>query len=233
MINIIICDDNSNDLKRVETIVDNYMKKRDEDYKKYLFNDYDDTFMDIVVKTLPIKIYILDIQTPSGSGIDMARKIRKKDVESIIIFLTGHEELGNIVLKNDLMFLSFINKFDNCENRLFESLDKAFKIMNKKNILRFNDRNTIYTIRLDEILYVTKESFDRKTLIKTDYTEFKVNIALNELTEMLDDRFIKTHRSCTVNNDRIFRVDKRKRTITFDTGEVIDLVSDRYRKELV
>lgn len=233
MINIIICDDNSNDLKRVETIVDNYMKKHDEDYKKYLFNDYNSDFMNIVVKQLPLKIYIMDIQTPSGSGIDVAREIRKKDVDSVIIFLTGHEELGNIILKNDLMFLSFINKFDNCENRLFESLDKAFKIMNKKSILRFNDRNTVYTIRLDEIIYITKESFERKTVIKTDYTEFKVNLSLGEIKSMLDDRFIQTHRSCITNKNRIFKLDRQKRTITFDTGETIDLVSNTYRKELV
>lgn len=233
VVNIIICDDNKKDLLKVEKIVDNYMMSHEEDYKKYLFNDYNRDFNDITVKKLSSKIYIMDIQTPSGSGIDTAREIRKKDIDSIIIFLTGHEELGNIVLKNDLMFLSFINKFDNCENRLFDSLDKAFQIMNKKQVLRFNDRNTVYTIRLNEIVYITKESFERKTIIKTDYTEFKINISLMELKEMLDERFIQTHRSCIVNKNRIASIDKQSRIITFDTGETIDLISDRYRKELV
>ena len=35
----------------------------------------------------------------------MARKIREKDMESVIIFLTGHEELGMTILKDELFFL--------------------------------------------------------------------------------------------------------------------------------
>lgn len=233
MVNVVLCDDNEKDLLKLTNFIDNYMMKREEEYKKYIFNDYGPNFMNFIIRRLPSRIYILDIETPSRSGIDIAREIRKKDVDSIIIFLTGHEELGNIILKSDLMFLSFINKFDNCEKRLKECLDNAMQLLNKKQVLKFNDRNTIYTIKLDEILYITKESFERKTVIKTDYTEFKVNLPLNEIKGMLDDRFVQTHRSCVINRNRASKIDKQNRTITFDTGEVIDLVSDMYRKELV
>ena len=33
------------------------------------------------------RIYLLDIETKSASGIDMARIIRKNDLDSIIIFI--------------------------------------------------------------------------------------------------------------------------------------------------
>ena len=49
---------------------------------------------------------------------------------------------------------------------------------------------------------------------------------------MLDDRFVQTHRACYINNDRKFKVDFTNKTITFDNGEIIDLISDKYRKEL-
>lgn len=233
MVNIILCDDNKKDLKNIETIVQNFMQKNKIEYNMHLFNDYNKDFYSICESKLSFKIYLLDIETPSKSGIDVAREIRKRDLDSVIIFLTVHEELGNIILKNDLLFLSFINKFDDCENRLIECLRKAMKLLNRKQILRFTDGNTIYSIKLDDILYITKESFERKTIIKTDYTEFKVNVSLADIKDLLDDRFIQTHRSCIINKNRTSKIDKQNRKITFDTGEVIDLVSEKYKKELV
>ena len=232
MVNVIICDDNIKDKNNILEIVNSFMIKNKIEYKTHVYDDYNKRFDEIIERKIPFKIYLLDIETPSGSGIDVARKIRQKDVDSIIIFLTVHEELGNIILKNDLMFLSFINKFDNLKYRLNKSLKKALELLKHKNIIKFIDRNVVYTINVDDILYLTKESFERKTIIKTDYTEFKVNKTLAELVEMLDDRFVQTHRSCFINNDRKAKIDRAKRLITFDNGEKIDLLSEKYRKEV-
>ena len=49
---------------------------------------------------------------------------------------------------------------------------------------------------------------------------------------MLDDRFIQTHRSCFINNDRKVKVDKTDKIITFDNGDTIDLLSDKYKKDV-
>jgi len=232
MINVIICDDNEKDKLNAEKITKKFMEKNKKKYEIHLFSDYNKSFYNIVERKLPSKIYLLDIETPSKSGIDVAREIRRKDVDSVIIFLTAHEELGNIILKNDLMFLSFINKFDNFESRLNVSLEKALDLLNKKNTIRFSDRNILYTININDILYITKDSFERKTIIKTDYTEFKVSKSLIEIIDMLDDRFIQTHRACYINSDRKVTIDKSNRIITFDNGETVDLLSDKYRKEV-
>lgn len=230
MVNVIICDDNEKDRKNILEVVNSFMDKNKIEYEAHVYKDYDKKFNDIIETKLPFKIYLLDIETPSGSGIDIARKIRNKDVDSIIIFLTVHEELGNIILKNDLMFLSFINKFDNYKVRLNNSLKKALNLLKHKRVIKFTDRNVTYTINIDDILYLTKESYERKTIIKTDYTEFKVNNTLTELVKMLDDRFIQTHRSCYINEDRKVSIDKTKKIIYFDNGESTDLLSDKYRK---
>ena len=230
MINVIICDDNEKDKINAEKITKTFMQKNKKDYNIHLFEDYNKNFYYMIDRKLPSKIYLLDIETPSKSGIDVAREIRRKDVDSVIIFLTAHEELGNIILKNELMFLSFINKFDDFENRLNNSLEKSLDLLNKKNTIRFSDRNILYTININDILYITKDSFERKTIIKTDYNEFKVNKTLLEIVELLDDRFIQTHRACYVNSDRKVKIDKTKREIMFDNGETIDLLSDKFRK---
>ena len=232
MINVIICDDNEKDKLNAEKITKKFMDKNKLEFKVHPCDDYNKQFYSLVESKMPFKIYLLDIETPSRSGIDVAREIRRKDVDSVIIFLTAHEELGSVILKKDLMFLSFINKFDNFEKRLNNSLEKALDLLNKKNTIRFSDRNTLYTININDILYITKDSFERKTIIKTDYTEFKVNKTLVEIVDMLDDRFIQTHRACYINSDRKVTIDRSNKIITFDNGESIDLLSDKYRKEV-
>lgn len=230
MVNVIICDDNDKDRANVLEIVDNFMKKNKIDYKTHCYNDYNKKFYDMMDSKVPFKIYLLDIETPSASGIDIARKIRTKDVDSVICFLTVHEELGSIILKNDLMFLSFINKFDNMKTRLNNSLKKALELLKQKRVIKFTDRNIVYTINIDDILYLTKESYERKTVIKTDYAEFKVSKTLAELVGMLDNRFVQTHRSCFINEDRKVSIDRTNRIILFDNGETTDLLSDKYKK---
>ena len=233
MINFIICDDNNKIVDDIKNIISKYMMKNEHNYKTHLFNDYDSNFMKVVNSNLQCKIYILDIETPTRSGIDVARIIREKDVDSMIIFITGHEELGSAILKNDLMFLSFINKFDDCENRLIQSIKKALKMFHKKNILKFKDGNTLYTISMDDIIYITRDSIDRKCVVKTNYYEIKTYKTIKELEISLDDRFVKIHRACIINKDRIVKLDKSKKEVMLDTGEKLYLVSQKLVKDVV
>ena len=233
MINFIICDDVKHYRDMVEHIVDSYMMKNKIEYKTHVFDDYDSDFVKIVESKLSFKIYILDIETPTKSGIDIARLIRNKDVDSVLIFLTGHQELGHVVMKNDFLFLSYINKFDNCEQRLKKSLDKALQMLKVKSVIRFKDNGVIYTIPQDDILYITRDSIERKCIIVTDYSEFKVGKTLSELEEIVNDNFIKTHRACLMNAKRILSFSRSQKEVVFDNGMTSDLISTRFNKELI
>lgn len=233
MINFIICDDVKQYREMVEHIVASYMMKNKLEYKTHVFEDYNSDFIKIVESKLPFKVYILDIETPTKSGIDIARIIRNKDVDSVLIFLTGHQELGHIVMKNDFLFLSYINKFDDCENRLIKSLDKALQMFKIRSVIRFKDNGVVYTIPQDDILYITRDSVERKCVIITDYNEFKIGKNLAELEELLNDNFIKTHRACLMNTKRIMSFSKTQKEVVFDNGMTSDLISTRFDKELI
>lgn len=233
MINFIICDDDLKFRKKVETAVDKYMMKNHTEYKIYLFDDYDKSFLNIVKQKLPFKIYILDIEAPTMSGIDIARIIRNKDVDSALIFLTGHQELSQSVLKNEFVFISFINKFDEFEKRLTSSIDKAIQIFKQNPIMRFKDNGTQYSVAFNDILYITRDSVERKCIIVTDYAEFKVSKTFSELVSILNDNFVQTHRACYVNKKRVACYNRSKKFIMFDNGVTIDLISSRFDKELV
>lgn len=233
MINFIIVDDVKKFSDVVVDVVTRVMMKNKFIYKTHVFNEYDDSFDSVMKSDLSNKIYILDIETKAASGIDIARKIRKIDVDSIIIFVTVHNEAGMVLLQDDLMFLNFISKFDDFENKLSNSISKALDYMHHKNIIKFNDKGTLYSIPVNDILYVTKEPKGRKSIIKTTYAEYHVNLTLKEISDMCSGYFVQTHRCCFVNKDRVRVIDKHKCIIEFDNGESIDLLSSSYKKGLV
>ncbi|MBO5096497.1 MAG: LytTR family transcriptional regulator DNA-binding domain-containing protein [Bacilli bacterium] len=232
MINFIVVDDNHEIIKIVENIITKFMMNESIEYKINIFDDYDYKFNKIMNSKMPNKIYILDIETKSASGIDIARQIRKNDIDSVIIFVTAHEELGSVIIKESLMVLTFICKFDDFENKLRNAVDNSLKIVGNKKTIRFNDYNSIYTIPIKDILYITRDSIERKSIIKTDYTIYKVSKPLVELKKLSGGELIQTHRACLVNKKRISKIDKTKRIITFDNGSTIDLLSENYKKEM-
>lgn len=232
MIEFVICDDNKFITEKVAKTIADVMMKNKLIYRTVIFNDYNNSFMKLVVTKECMRIYILDIETPSRSGIDVARIIREKDMESIIIFLTGHDELGPTILKKELWFLSFINKFDDSDRRLRNSISKALQLLNIQSRLHFEEKGVIYNISLSDILYITRDSIDRKSVIKTQHNEYRTYKTLLELQTLLDGRFIQTHRACLVNGDRVVTINRVKKEIVFDNGVKIDLLSDKYKKEL-
>ena len=87
-------------------------------------------------------------------------------------------------------------------------------------------------IPFDNILYVTRDSVERKCVIKTDTGDIKTYKSFAEIIEKLDSRFIQTHRACVINKNRTIRVNYSKKIILFDNGVKSDLLSLKYRKEL-
>lgn len=233
MLNFIICDDHKVIRENVVKVIHEVMMRNKIGYNTHVFDDYNKDFIKVMKSKMTSKIYILDIEVPSGSGIDIARLIRQRDIDSVIIFLTSHDELGYTILKSQFMSLTFISKFDNYIGNLKSALKKAIKIAGSKQAIRFKDQGILYTIPLSDILYITRDSVERKCIIKTDYNTFKINKQLNEINDNLNNSFIQSHRACIVNIERIVSVDSRKRIITFDNGESIDLLSLNYRKELL
>ena len=232
MINFIVCDDNKDILKRVNEIITNAMMNNDVGYKIHLFTDYDSNFKNLINAKIPNKIYILDIETPTSSGIDIARKIRNVDYNSVIIFLTVHEELGYTILQKEFLFLSFINKYDNYEPKLMKVIKTALRKINGNQMLKCNKNGVVYTIPIDDILYITRDSVERKCIIKTEYLELMINKQLKELKEELPNNFVFSHRSCIVNKDRVRITDVRNHKIVFNNSETISLVSNLYKKEI-
>ena len=234
MINFIICDDHKSIRTNVEKVIDKVMMKNSNAYKKHIFSDYNEEFIKTMNKKMASKIYILDIETESNSGIIIANKIREKDIDAIIIFLTSHEEMAYEILKKQLMCLTFISKKDEDYMSLLEqAITKAVEMVGKKQAIRFRNQGILYTIPIKDILYITRDSVERKCLIVADYGEFYNPNNLNKIVLELNENFIQTHRSCYINREHFRELDINSGKIIFDNNLEIDMLSDTYRKEVI
>ena len=99
MINFIICEDNNYVREIYEDIISKITMPHDFNYNIYSFSKYDSKLKNIINTPSDLNIYLLDLELPGKSGIEIAREIRKVDWDSIIIVLTSHDELELRVLK--------------------------------------------------------------------------------------------------------------------------------------
>lgn len=233
MINFIICDDNTNFLKKEKRIVDNFMMRYDLEYKTYLFNEYDTKFTELMTKDIGFKIFLLDIQTKNASGLDIARSIREEydDWVSVIIIVTAFNEFKYEALSNRLYLLDFINKMNKCDEKLMEDFEIALKHYNNRGkCLKYEYNHIIRQVEFRHIIYIEKIADSKKCMIKTTYGEQVINRTLTETFKLLDKRFIKTSRSMIVNVDFIREYNIRENKLTFSNGEYTYQISRAMKK---
>lgn len=229
MYNFIVCDDNKHILALVCNIIHTTLKEKNVYYEIYCYSDYNNSFMEMINNQISNKIFFLDIETPTTSGIDIARIIRKVDYDSILIFLTAHKEYANTILKEEFSILTFICKKEkDLKRRIQSAINKAIKY--KRGNLLLITNHIQYSIPMKDILYVTTD--ERKSVVVTSYTQFKFNESLTSIIDMLDDRFIQTYISCYINLDNISYIDYKLNKIVFKNKEEIYMLSRKYKKEL-
>jgi two-component system response regulator AgrA len=232
MLNFVICEDNKKNREKLINIITKIMMPYDFDYIVHEFEDYDNKMNKLINETYEKKIYILDIELPSRSGLDIARKIRTRDWESIIIVCTAYYDLALEAIKNRLMLLDFISKFNNFEERVKTSIELAIKILENKKELILENGNILYKIKYDDIVYIVKDTLERKSIINTVNGEYKVSQNISSIMRSLDARFFQTHRSCIVNKEYIKEIDFKEGKITFDNNEFVYLLARGKKKGL-
>lgn len=232
MINFIICDDEVEITNLVKNIITKIMFKTNIEYKIHIFNKYDSKFNEAIKSEMENKIYILDIEVGSKSGIDIAKTIRNKDWNSVILILTAHSELETIAYKSKILLFDFISKFDLYDKKMNETITTCVNQLIKNDKLKVRVNRKIEQITFDKIFYITYDTYYRKAIIVTSNKEYQTNMSLKEIKEKLKGKFIYTHRSCIVNLLNVKTFDFTNKKIIFKNNITIDLLSRNYIKEV-
>lgn len=231
MIKFIIVEDDKKWVNEYERIINDIFFKSDKEYDIFSFTKYNEDLHNLIVDNSEQKIYLmdLDLEFSKVSGMDILREIREVDWDSEIIVLTNHDRMFETVHKEIYKTFDFIEKFNDMEKRLKKDLEKIEKRKYDKGKFIYNNRKISLQIYLKDIVYIIRDSEERKLIIKTTNNEFVVNMSMQEMLEKLDNRFAQCHRSCIINEDRIVEKNYIKGYFVTDAGEVITLLSRKFR----
>lgn len=221
--NIAVCDDSRPDADYVISLVKGWAEitgnlaviKVFQSAEEFMFHYEDEKNYDIL---------LLDIEMGHMNGVELARKIRTKDREIQIIFITGYNEyIGD---GYDVEALHYILKPVQKE-KLHGILNRACEKLQKNQAALFlqcsdgMERVPLYEIRYIEVRsnYVTIHGM-------RDYT---LKTTLSKMEKELDDSFFRIGRSYIINKRYIRKITK---TEVWLEGDIIVPLSRGYYEPL-
>ena len=234
MIDFVICEDQKDFLNKYEKLAEQVMMNYDLEYKIHSFLEYSKDWKRIASNN-NFKIYILDLKTKNGSGLDAARYIREEldDWQSMIIIVTAYPEYKYEALGKRLMLVDFVNKLDDYQNRLKNAIQISLKNFDKRpNKLKYTYKKVVYNIDFHKIIYIEKEQDNKRCIIKTEEKDYYIQGNLNQVEKLLDKRFIKCSRSYIINLEQIESYNSKSNILKFKNGENLYAVSRNKKKEI-
>ena len=214
MLNIAICDDDIEELSKLNSIINDYIKANEDkiiiNCKKF------ESPLELIAaleKNSHYDLIILDIIMPLFTGMDTAKEIRLFDENVKIIFLSSSPEfaLESYSVNAYYYFLKPVSRED-----LFKILDKT--ILEIKNQLgsSFLVKSKIGLLRI----YIDKLEFAEikgRTMSYNliDGSTIESNSSMIELEKILsgNSNFIKPHRSYIINMKYISTISKKEITM--------------------
>lgn len=231
VIKFIVVDDSKEELAHIKSLLDEVVK---EDKEVITFSKVSQELKSIIHNIDSRKVYILDIEIGNNvSGINIAKMIRDIDWESEIIFITNHDKMFESAHRTVYEVFDFIEKFHDFDKRFKRAIKEIQKRNFDNKMLKYKSSNGIeLSIYYKNILYIYRETEDRKLVIITTSNKYMINMNIKDIKELLDDRFEQCHRSCIVNKTKISEKNYKEGYFVLDNGEVVYMLSKKYKKVL-
>lgn len=230
MIKFIVVDDDKKEIKHIESLLEEVVKQEKE---VITFTKVTTELKEEIQKVDERKIYILDIELGNKvSGINVAKLIRDVDWESEIIFITNHDKMFESVHRTIYEVFDFIEKFHDFDKRFKKDIKEILKRNFDNKMFVYTANNVELNLYYKSILYIYRETEERKLVIVTDTNKYMVNLSIKEILPLLDSRFSQCHRSCIVNNSRVQERNFKEGYFVLDNGSVVYMLSKKYKKVL-
>ena len=232
MINYIISDE-YNDAVKTRKNIENYMMNFDIEVKYHFFGINDD-FKDKIDSIKGFKVYILNNDSPKYFGINYAEHIRFEldDWNSIIILVSKHSESRNGGMGKKLFL--FDNIIKNCfyDKVLKEDIKNVKKHYdNREHCLTIESNRIVTKLDFKNIEMITKEKNSKRCLINSSVGNYFTSESLKDVSQRLDNRFVRINRSCIINGDKVLEYDLNKNKITMKNGYTTFDISRENKKD--
>lgn len=220
-IRIAICDDEEEQLQHLSGLISkwarglslNFETRTFPSAEAFLFAYEDDSSCDIL---------ILDIEMKEISGMELARRIRKKDRRMEILFITSHFEFISEGYEVDaLHYLTKPVAQDKLCAVLAKALDRLYT--EPPSVIISCDGETV-KLREPDILYV--EAFLHYISIHTEEREYKIKESISSFEARLSNDFFRIHRSYLVSLKAVTRISRTD--VTLEGGTLLPLARGKY-----
>lgn len=220
MIKIAICDDEKIACETLKNKILSYMDVRTETCEVVCFY----SAAGLLETPRSFDLFFLDIQMPDKDGIALARKIREREDESLIIFITVLAEY--VYDAFEVEALNYICKPID-DRRLQRTLDRAIRKLQKaeSKCLFVKTMNWCKAVKLDDLYYC--EVTNRTVHLHTKGGVITYYSKLGDIRKQLDCRFVQCHRSYLVNLDYLLEYSNGQ--ITLECGEHIPVSRLRHQ----
>lgn len=171
-------------------------------------------------------ILFLDIQMGDTNGMEIARTLKERREDTVLIFVTALKEY--VFEAFDVSAFHYLLKplaNDKFNSVFQEALKEAWKrIRGREESLFFQTKSRSFTLIKSEILYV--ENCRRKVDIHTLNQTESIYATMAHMEELLGDGFFRCHRGYLVNMAHISRYSAD--SILLHNGETIYLSKEKY-----
>ena len=215
MIKIAVCDDEEIFRQDLERLLEAYFSAKTKNYSIDYYTLGEDL---LKADYTQYDIFCLDVEINGGmNGIELAKKIRQKNLRADIIFTTSHPEEAHYAFEvNALRYLlkpiqqeAFYKTLDLVLRRRKERAAKLVKLCQGQRFLQ---------LPFSDVLYF--ETLDRKLKVHTTQKAYIVDNKINEVEKLLEDKcFFRIHKSYLINMAYVKEHDQT--TITMQNGDIV------------
>lgn len=237
MLNIFVCEDDAVQRKSIVQIIKNTVLIEELDMQLILDTPNPYELLETVKTSQNTGIYFLDIDLKCDmNGMKLAQQIRLYDPRCFIIFVTSHSELSYMTFQYRVEAMDFVLK-DNPAEAKFKIRECLLNAL-ERYTLQTNKTHKLYTIEIgdrrisvdyNDILFFETSSNIHKVILHAKDRQIEFSSTIKDIEKMLDDTFIRCHRSFLVNKSNIQEIDTKNRIIYFINGETC-LMSTRMMK---
>ena len=217
-LNIAICDD--------EKVIREQIKELVEKEMPGVCAGLYETGDELLAAGKQLDIVFLDIQMEGTDGIETAKKLRERDEDTILIFITGIREY--VFQAFDVAAFHYLlkpieeEKFREVFRRAGRELEK--RKSKRRETVFIKTRNRSFSLEKDSILYI--ESRGKKVEIHTTGETIEAYASMNEMEGQLGGGFFRCHRGYLVNMAYVAEYDSE--SITLNNGEYIYMAKEKY-----
>jgi len=226
MINIAICDNESEELNRANGLINKYICEHPQHIIDTQFFSTPIELLSHIETHKGFHVLLLDVYMPGVLGTKVAQELRDMGDTCEIIFLTTSRDHAVDAFSLDATHY-LVKPYS--EIAFFKALDRVFENLIKKEGAYITVKSTdgIARVNLSKLIYVESDNH-LQLLHMSEGEKICVRNSSAEFFELLevDSRFYKCGNSYIINMDYIAELSSKN--VTFSTGVKIPMLSRKY-----